>query len=55
MKLVERNIATDVVNENLETPLLVAIAEKHENVAIYLLHNAPGNLELFNCVHELYT
>jgi len=51
MKLVEHNISTDVVNENRDTPLLVAISEKHENVAIYLLHNAPGNLEIFNNVN----
>ncbi|XP_025203710.1 death-associated protein kinase 1-like isoform X2 [Melanaphis sacchari] len=48
MKLVEHNVTMDMVNENLDTPLLVAIKEKHENVAIYLLHNAPGNLEIFN-------
>lgn len=51
MKLVEHNISTDVVNENRDTPLLVAISEKHENVAIYLLHNAPGNLEISNNVN----
>lgn len=50
MKLVEHNITTDTVNGNLDTPLSVAITEKHENVAIYLLHNAPGNLEMFNNV-----
>lgn len=50
MKLVEHNIATDMVNENLDTPLLVALAEKHENVAIYLLRNSPGNLDIFNSV-----
>lgn len=50
MILVEHNITTDMVNENLDTPLLLAITEKHENVAIYLLHNAPGNLEMFNNV-----
>lgn len=53
IKLVEHNITTDVVNENLDTPLLIAISEKHENVAIYLLHNAPGNLEIFNNVNIL--
>ncbi|CAH1736859.1 unnamed protein product [Aphis gossypii] len=48
MKLVEHNVTADMVNENLDTPLLVAIKEKHENVVIYLLHNAPGNLDIFN-------
>lgn len=50
MKLVEHNVTADMVNENLDTPLLVAIKEKHENVVIYLLHNAPGNLDIFNNV-----
>lgn len=50
IQLVEHNITADVVNENLDTPLLVAISEKHENIAIYLLRNAPGNLEIFNNV-----
>lgn len=50
MKLVEYNVTTDLVNENLDTPLLIALIEKHENVALYLLHNAPGNLEVFNNV-----
>lgn len=50
MKFIEHNITTDMVNENLDTPLSVAITEKHENIAIYLLHNAPGNLEMFNNV-----
>jgi len=54
MKLVEHNITTDMVNKNLDTPLSVAISEKHENVATYLLHNSPGNLEMFNCVNELF-
>lgn len=53
IKFVEHNITTDVVNENLDTPLLIAISEKHENVAIYLLHNAPGSLEIFNNVNNL--
>ncbi|KAL4089847.1 hypothetical protein QTP88_024802 [Uroleucon formosanum] len=48
MKLMEHGATADVVNENLDTPLLVAIKEKHENVAIYLLHNEPGNLDIFN-------
>lgn len=48
MKLVEDSAIANVVNENLDTPLLVAIKEKHVNVAIYLLHNAPGNLDNFN-------
>ncbi|XP_026807303.1 death-associated protein kinase 1-like isoform X2 [Rhopalosiphum maidis] len=48
MKLVEHNATADMVNENLDTPLLVAIKEKHEDVVIYLLHNAPGNLDIFN-------
>ncbi|XP_060849352.1 death-associated protein kinase 1-like isoform X2 [Rhopalosiphum padi] len=48
MKLVEHNVTADMVNENLDTPLLVAIKEKHEDVVIYLLHNAPGNLDIFN-------
>ncbi|XP_025421545.1 death-associated protein kinase dapk-1-like isoform X2 [Sipha flava] len=48
MILAEHTITADIVNKNLDTPLLLAIAEKHENVAIYLLHNAPGNLEMFN-------
>lgn len=53
MKFIEHNVATmDVVNENLDTPLLVAISEKHENVAMYLLYNAPGNLEVFNGVSK---
>jgi ankyrin repeat protein len=50
MILAEHTITADIVNKNLDTPLLLAIAEKHENVAIYLLHNAPGNLEMFNNV-----
>jgi len=54
MKLVEHTITVDMVNENLDTPLLVAISEKHENVAMYLLHNAPGNLEIFNSVNKLF-
>lgn len=53
MKFIEHNVTTDVVNENLDTPLLVAISEKHENVAMYLLYNAPGNLEVFNSVSKL--
>lgn len=52
MKFIEHNISTDMVNENLDTPLSVAITEKHENIAIYLLHNAPGNLEMFNNVSK---
>lgn len=54
MKLVEHNITTDMVNKNLDTPLSVALSEKHENIATYLLHNSPGNLEMFNCVNELF-
>jgi len=50
MKLIEHSVTADAVNENLDTPLLVAIKEKHEDVAIYLLHNAPGNLEMFDNV-----
>lgn len=53
MKYIEHNITTDVINENLDTPLLVAISEKHENIAMYLLCNAPGNLEAFNSVSKL--
>lgn len=52
IKLLEYNVTTDLVNENLDTPLLIAITEKHENVAIYLLHNAPGALEVFNYVNN---
>lgn len=52
MKFIEHNISTDMVNENLDTPLSVAITEKHEHIAIYLLHNAPGNLEMFNNVSK---
>lgn len=52
IKLIEHNVTTDVVNKNLDTPLSVAISEKHENVAIYMLRNSPGNLEMFNSVSE---
>lgn len=54
MKLVEHNVTADMVNENLDTPLLVAIKEKHEDVVIYLLHNAPGNLDIFNSVNKFF-
>lgn len=54
MKLMEHSGTANVVNENLDTPLLVAIKEKHENVAIYLLHNAPGNLDIFNNVNSFF-
>jgi len=54
MKLMEHSVTADVVNENLDTPLLVAIKEKHENIAIYLLHNAPGNLDTFNNVNSFF-
>jgi ankyrin repeat protein len=54
MKLVEHNVTADMVNENLDTPLLVAIKEKHEDVVIYLLHNAPGNLDIFNSVNTFF-
>lgn len=51
MKLVEHNITADALNENRNTPLLVAISEKDENIAIYLLNNAPGYLDMFNNVN----
>lgn len=54
MKLMEHGATADVVNENLDTPLLVAIKEKHENVAIYLLHNERGNLDIFNNVNSFF-
>jgi len=54
MKLMEHSGTADIVNENLDTPLLVAIKEKHENIAIYLLHNAPGNLDIFNNVNSFF-
>lgn len=54
MKLMEHGATADLVNENLDTPLLVAIKEKHENVAIYLLHNEPGNLDIFNNVNSFF-
>jgi len=50
----EHSVTADVVNDNLDTPLLIAIKEKHEDVAIYLLHNAPGNLEIFDNVNSCF-
>lgn len=54
IKLIEHSVTADVVNDNLDTPLIVAIKEKHEDVAIYLLHNAPGNLEIFDNVNSSF-